>query len=126
FMATAITAGMGAFVGAAAIPATRRFMQQRLLPKPGEGPSKEQRERGYFNVRVIAETVSGERVTGRVEGHADPGYGETSKMLGESALCLAEDADRLPHRFGVLTPASAMGMRLVDRLRAAGMTFEIG
>jgi len=124
-MASAITAGMAAFVGAASVPATRRLMQQRLLPKPGEGPSKEAREKGFFKVRVLAETEDGARLSGRVEGHADPGYGETSKMLGESALCLAEDEGALPERFGVLTPASAMGMRLVDRLRGAGMTFAL-
>jgi short subunit dehydrogenase-like uncharacterized protein len=124
-MATGVTAGMGAFVSLAAIPATRRFMQRRFLPKPGEGPTKEQREAGYFKVRVLAETESGERLTGRVEGHADPGYGETSKMLGQSALCLAQDDSRLGDHFGVLTPASAMGMHLVERLRAAGMTFVV-
>jgi short subunit dehydrogenase-like uncharacterized protein len=60
-----------------------------------------------------------------VKGTSDPGYGETAKMLGESALCLAQDGAKLDARFGVLTPASAMGMHLVERLRAAGMTFEV-
>jgi short subunit dehydrogenase-like uncharacterized protein len=123
-LASAITAGMAAFVGAASVRTTRRVMQARL-PKPGEGPSKESRERGYFKVRVLAETEDGVRLSARVEGHSDPGYGETSKMLGESALCLAKDDEALPDRFGVLTPASAMGMRLVERLRDAGMTFVV-
>ena len=60
-----------------------------------------------------------------MKGTSDPGYGETAKMLGESALCLALDAPSLDERFGVLTPASAMGMHLVDRLRRAGMTFAV-
>ena len=58
----------------------------------------------------------------RVEGRSDPGYGETAKMLGESAVCLA--LDELDSEGGILTPATAMGMRLVERLREAGMTFE--
>ena len=65
------------------------------------------------------------KATARVEGKSDPGYGETAKMLGESALCLALDRDALEPRHGVLTPASAMGIRLIERLRAAGMTFAI-
>lgn len=64
------------------------------------------------------------RITGRVEGKSDPGYGETAKMLSESALCLARDEASLPPGGGVLTPASSMGMRLVESLRAAGMVFE--
>jgi short subunit dehydrogenase-like uncharacterized protein len=60
-----------------------------------------------------------------VAAQGDPGYAATSVMLGESALCLALDADRLPARAGVLTPAAAMGLPLVDRLRGAGMTFDV-
>jgi short subunit dehydrogenase-like uncharacterized protein len=125
-MAAGVTVAMGAFVAVATVPRARRLLARRL-PKPGEGPSREAREKGSFKVRVLAETESGERLAGRVEGHADPGYGETAKMLGESALCLArgEDDASLPDRFGVLTPASAMGMRLVERLRAAGITFAV-
>ena len=61
----------------------------------------------------------------RVKGEQDPGYGETSKMLGESAVCLALDGADLGTPGGILTPASSMGMTLVDRLRQAGMTFEV-
>jgi short subunit dehydrogenase-like uncharacterized protein len=60
-----------------------------------------------------------------VAGDNDPGYGETAKMLGESALCLALDDSDLEAGGGVLTPASCMGMRLIDRLRTAGMRFEV-
>jgi short subunit dehydrogenase-like uncharacterized protein len=60
-----------------------------------------------------------------VIGTSDPGYGETAKMLGESALCLALEGGSLDSAGGVITPAAAMGMRLVERLRAAGMTFAI-
>ena len=60
----------------------------------------------------------------KVAAKGDPGYAATAVMMGESALCLALDRDKLPDRAGVLTPATAMGSALTDRLRAAGMTFE--
>jgi short subunit dehydrogenase-like uncharacterized protein len=128
--ASALTAGLGAFVAAAAFAPTRDLLAKRVLPKAGEGPSKEQRDAGYFEVHLLAETdvdanAKKERLAGKVIGTSDPGYGETAKMLGESALCLALDGARLDERFGVLTPASAMGMHLVERLRAAGMTFAV-
>jgi short subunit dehydrogenase-like uncharacterized protein len=129
-MASAMTAGLGAFVGAASFAPTREFLAKRVLPKAGEGPTKAQRDAGYFKVRLLGETEAdargpATRLVGRVEGTSDPGYGETAKMLGESALCLAKDGGALPPRFGVLTPATAMGMRLVERLRTAGMTFHV-
>lgn len=120
--AVGLSVGMAGLLSAAAIPPTRALLR-RFLPAPGEGPSREVRERGLFRVAIHAESTAGARLTGIVEGTQDPGYGETSKMLGESALCLA--TDDLPARAGVLTPASAMGMKLVDRLRAAGMTFRV-
>lgn len=127
--ALAITAGLGGFLAAAGVTPIRRALWDRLLPKPGEGPSKAERDAGFFTVRLLAEgvTESGEttRVRGVVRGEKDPGYGETAKMLGESALCLALDGDRLPSRGGDLTPASAMGAVLTERLRAAGMTFAL-
>jgi short subunit dehydrogenase-like uncharacterized protein len=136
--AAALTSGLGAFVAATAFGPTRELLK-KVLPKPGDGPSREARDAGYFTIRFFARTeaplragarpgaprAGASRLTGRVEGTSDPGYGETAKMLGESALCLAEDAARLDPRFGVLTPATAMGMRLVDRLRAKGMTFAV-
>ncbi len=130
FGASLVTAGLGAFVATAAFAPTRELLAKRVLPKAGEGPSKAKRDAGYFEVHLLAETevdenAKKERLAGKVVGTSDPGYGETAKMLGESALCLAQDEATLVDRFGVLTPASAMGMRLVDRLRAAGMTFAV-
>jgi short subunit dehydrogenase-like uncharacterized protein len=121
--ATAMSAGIGGGVALAALPVGRGLLG-RFLPAPGEGPSREERERGGFRIAIHARSDGGDRLTGIVEGTSDPGYGETSKMLGESALCLA--FDDLPPRGGVLTPATAMGMKLVERLRAAGMTFRVG
>lgn len=127
--AGAITAGLGVALGAAAIAPVRHFLAARVLPKPGEGPDRETRERGYFVVRLIGKGRAPDRrdveLRGRVEGKADPGYGETAKMLSESALCLALEGASLDSPGGVRTPASTMGMRLVDRLRAAGMVFEV-
>jgi short subunit dehydrogenase-like uncharacterized protein len=126
-MAAGVTAGLGAFLAAVSSAPVRALLAERVLPKPGEGPSKEARDRGFFKVRLVGETEKNHtRLTGLVEGTSDPGYGETAKMLGESAMCLAQDDASLPARSGVLTPASAMGMRLVERLRAAGMTFSVG
>jgi short subunit dehydrogenase-like uncharacterized protein len=125
--ASLVVAGLGAFMAAAAIDPVRGLLERTVLPAPGEGPSKEQQERGFFEMRIVAKTESGKKITGRIAGNKDPGYGQTAVMLAESAMCLAKDIsgeDALPERFGVLTPATAMGMPLVKRLRAAGMTLE--
>lgn len=125
--ATAVSAGTAAFAIGAALPPTRALLARFVLPKAGEGPSKKARDAGHFTFRLIAEGTAGDgkalRAMATVKGTSDPGYGETAKMLGESALCLAEDP--LGTQFGVLTPATAMGMQLVGRLRAAGMTFAV-
>ena len=70
-------------------------------------------------------TESGRRYRATVSGKGDPGYRATAVMLGESGLCLAVDGERLPARFGCLTPATALGGVLVDRLRAAGHTYRV-
>ncbi|MDX2014791.1 MAG: saccharopine dehydrogenase NADP-binding domain-containing protein [Myxococcaceae bacterium] len=118
-----MTVGLGAVVASQLFGPTKKLVGA-LLPKPGEGPDKATRESGYFKIRIEAESVEGERLHARVVGTADPGYGETAKMLSEAALCLALDEAKLPKVAGVLTPATAMGLVLVERLRAAGMTFE--
>ena len=98
----------------------------RVLPDPGEGPSETAQANGMFRIEIHARTSTGARYVARVAAKGDPGYAATAVMMGESALCLALDRERLPARGGVLTPATAMGMALVERLRAAGMTFEAG
>ena len=122
--ATAVTTGLGAVLAASALPPARALLD-RLLPGPGEGPSERTRREGRFRVEVVAATASGARYTATVAATGDPGYAATAVMLGESALCLALDRDRLPDRAGVLTPATAMGAALVDRLRAAGMVLSV-
>ncbi|MEM9171995.1 MAG: saccharopine dehydrogenase NADP-binding domain-containing protein [Pseudomonadota bacterium] len=92
-------------------------------PKPGEGPSKEERENGFYDFIFVAETDQGPIKLG-VTGDRDPGYGSTSKMLAEAALCLVKDRPEQPG--GIWTPASALGQPLIDRLVAnAGLTFGL-
>jgi short subunit dehydrogenase-like uncharacterized protein len=98
-----------------------RALLDRVLPQPGAGPDEDARNSGWFEIEVHTRTARGAHFVARVAAHGDPGYAATTVMLGESALCLASDAD-LPHASGVLTPATAMGMALVRRLRAAGQT----
>ncbi|MFR9676953.1 saccharopine dehydrogenase family protein [Streptomyces sp. TR06-5] len=112
-------AGMAGLVGLAQLPAARRALTSRL--GSGEGPSAERRARSSFSVRFLAEG-GGRRVATEVSG-GDPGYDETSKMLAESALCLAHD--ELPPLAGQLTTATAMGAALTERLRRAGIRFRV-
>jgi short subunit dehydrogenase-like uncharacterized protein len=112
-------AGVGTIVAMAQLPPTRNLL--RKIKDPGEGPTEEQRAKAWFRVRFNAQ-ADGRRIQTVVKG-GDPGYGETSKMLAHSALCLAHD--ELPDRAGQLTPAVAMGQPLIDRLHGAGITFEV-
>jgi short subunit dehydrogenase-like uncharacterized protein len=124
FGAAAMTAGFGAFFAMAAFAPTRGLVA-KIVPAPGEGPSKEQRDAGFFVVRLVGipDAPNGPRLVATVRGQSDPGYGETAKMLSEAAISLAKDD--LPARGGILTPASSMGLKLVDRLRRAGMAFDV-
>jgi short subunit dehydrogenase-like uncharacterized protein len=99
-----------------------RAVLGKLLPAPGQGPSEKTRRTGLFRMQIHTRTSAGVRYLGTIQAQGDPGYAATSVMLGESALCLALDRDRLPDRAGVLTPATAMGTALADRLRSAGHT----
>jgi short subunit dehydrogenase-like uncharacterized protein len=103
-----------------------RKLAQRFLPKPGDGPSLEQREAGHYEVffRGIDSSDRGRDTTVKVSGDLDPGYGSTSKMLGEAAVCLAKD--ELTVGGGFWTPASALAEHYLDRLTGkAGLRFEI-
>jgi short subunit dehydrogenase-like uncharacterized protein len=110
---------LGAMFALAQLPPTRSWLLGRM--KSGDGPSPERRERSWFKVRFVGEG-GGRRVVTRVSG-GDPGYGETAKMLAESALCLA--TDNLPQTSGQVTTAVAMGDVLIERLRRQGITFEV-
>ncbi|MEX2498506.1 MAG: saccharopine dehydrogenase NADP-binding domain-containing protein [Wenzhouxiangellaceae bacterium] len=123
--ATMVSLGLGAFALGAAMGPTRALLQKIVLPKPGEGPSTEKRKAGFFNIIVEGRTSEGETLRARIKGDRDPGYGSTSKMIGEAAVCLARDiGDDIAG--GFWTPATALDGKLLDRLAAhAGVTFEI-
>ena len=122
--AMALVGGLGTVMGALSLKPTRALLD-RVLPKPGEGPSAEARAKGFFKVEIHTRTASGARYVCRIAAQGDPGYAATAVMLGEAALALAADRERLPDRAGVLTPATAFDGVLVDRLRAAGQTYEV-
>ncbi|CAA9482646.1 MAG: Bll4978 protein [uncultured Sphingomonadaceae bacterium] len=93
-------------------------------PKPGEGPSREEREAGFYEVLFVGSTPDGRSMTALVKGDRDPGYGSTSKLIAETALCLAAEGANVAG--GVLTPGAALGDALVRRLsERAGLSFEL-
>jgi len=122
--ALAVSVAGGAGLAMLALGPTRT-LAQRYLPKPGEGPTREQREAGHYEVfflGIAAQDRSRDTLV-RVSGKLDPGYGSTSRMLGEAAACLAQD--ELTAGGGFWTPASALGRHYLDRLTSkAGLTFE--
>jgi short subunit dehydrogenase-like uncharacterized protein len=93
-------------------------------PKPGEGPTREERETGFYDVVFIGATARGDTVRASVAGDRDPGYGSTSKMIAEAAICLVLDAPE--KRGGVTTPGAALGEKLIRRLTTnAGLAFKV-
>ncbi|MCL5043340.1 MAG: saccharopine dehydrogenase NADP-binding domain-containing protein [Gammaproteobacteria bacterium] len=101
-----------------------RSLASDKAPKPGEGPSKEERETGFYDVLFIGEGSDGKTLKASVSGKRDPGYGSTSRMIAESAICLLRDATNTPG--GIWTTAPAMGDKLIKRLQEhAGLTFKL-
>lgn len=93
-------------------------------PKPGDGPSREEREAGFYDVLFLGVDAEGHQLRVAVKGDRDPGYGSTSKMIAEAAVCLLQDATSTPG--GIWTTAPALGQTLIDRLQAhAGLTFAV-
>ena len=93
-------------------------------PKPGEGPTKEERDNGFYDVMFVGQDINGKTHIASVAGTLDPGYGSTSKMIAESALCLVENYDSIEG--GLYTSAPALGNSLIERLQEnAGLTFKI-
>jgi short subunit dehydrogenase-like uncharacterized protein len=114
-----MVAGAGGVIALAQVPQARNLLLK--LRSPGDGPSPETRAKSWFKVKFAARGGGQELLT-EVSG-GDPGYHETSKMLAESAMCLA--FDELPDRAGQVTPAVAMGNALIDRLKSAGIQFQV-
>ncbi len=102
-----------------------RRLLERVVPKPGTGPSAAARERGYYRIETYTSTTSGARYVARMEQRGDPGYKATSVLLGECGLALAFDRDKLSDLRGVLTPAAAMGDALLARFPAADVTLQV-
>ena len=94
------------------------------VPKPGEGPSREEREAGHYDLLFVAIAPDGRQVRASVKGDRDPGYGSTSKMISECSICLLRDTPDVEP--GIWTPGAAMGDRLIKRLTDhAGLTFAV-
>lgn len=123
-LATGLSAGLAAGVAALSLRPTRAVLD-RVLPSPGEGPDEAKRRGGHFRTELVARTGTGARYTTTFAAQGDPGYAATVVMQAESALCLVRDRDRLPDRAGVLTPATALGAVLADRLRGRGFQISV-
>jgi trans enoyl reductase len=126
-VASAVATGVGAVVtrlGTRHLDKVPEKVVERILPKPGTGPSEKTRERGSYVVETYTTTTSGARYRATMSQKGDPGYKATSVLLGESALALALDRDKLSDLRGVLTPAAAIGDALLARFPAAGVSFE--
>lgn len=109
---------------AAEAAASNQFMPEGEAPKPGEGPSKKEQEEGYYDLMVHGTSSDGNTLCVTVTGDKDPGYGSTSKMIAESAICLVKDLPEVAG--GFYTPAPALGATLRNRLIAsAGLTFTV-
>jgi short subunit dehydrogenase-like uncharacterized protein len=122
--ASGLAAAMGGFLGLSALAPTRQLLEKFALPKPGEGPSPEAQEKGFWDYRLYGKTPNGNEMVVKVTGDRDPGYGSTAKMLGEAAVCLAQDVRKEDKAGGFWTPATVMGDKLIDRLIAhAGCQF---
>jgi len=119
--AVATTTALAGLAFALKRPALRDQLAKRA-PKPGEGPDEKTRTHGHWKARIVASNGDEQLVYIAADPAGDPGYGSTTKMLGESALCLAFDDLKSPG--GVTTPSVAMGAALLERLRSAGLQFH--
>lgn len=122
-VAGALAVAVPALVAGLAAKPTRLVLD-RLLPKPGDGPSEKSRAAGRFAMQIHATTTDQRRVVTTVGAPYDPGYDGTAVMIGQAALALAFDTDRLPDAAGVLTPATGIGQPLVDRLQRNGFQLD--
>lgn len=124
--ATFMTLGLGMFMMLASLSPTRAFLEKFVVPKPGEGPSPEEQENGFYDLRFFGKTDAGDVLRTKVTGDRDPGYGSTAKMLAQAGLCLATDMPKEGLAGGFWTPATAMGDKLIERLENhAGLEFKV-
>jgi short subunit dehydrogenase-like uncharacterized protein len=126
--ANIVAGGLGLFAAGMSVDPIRSGLRRFAFPDPGEGPTSEQAEKGHFTVRVLGRGTNTDgpfTVEAEFGADLDPGYGATARMLGESAMCLLRDEIDSPLDGGVLTPASGIGIPLVERLRAVGFTATV-
>lgn len=122
--AMAAGSGLASFMLTAAT-SPGRWLLKKILPAPGEGPSPQEQRRGFYDLRFVGSTASGKSLHCKVTGDRDPGYGSTSKMLAQTALCLCRDISRDTTPGGFWTPASGLGGPLLTRLQNhAGLSFS--
>ncbi len=122
----AMSAVLLGFATAMIIKPSRELLSKHVLPKSGSGPSSEDQENGYFDIRLFGQTAKKDSIATKVTGDKDPGYGSTSHMLSQAALCLSQDISKEEVDGGFWTPASAMGDKLLTRLEEhAGLSFEV-
>jgi saccharopine dehydrogenase (NAD+, L-lysine-forming) len=127
-----VAAALGTATNAAVLALGTRYFDklprgllERIAPKAGTGPSEQARNKGHYRVETYTTTATGGRYRATMAQQGDPGYKATSVLLGECALALAFDRDRLSELLGVLTPAACMGDVLLTRLPAAGVTLDV-
>ena len=101
------------------------MLKKTIFPKPGEGPSKGKMRRGFFKLRIIGFINEMQKNSVIVLGDSDPGYSATAKMLTESAISILLNEDKIPKKYGVLTPASGIGLTLAKRLEKKGILFKV-
>ena len=124
-MSYGLSAGLLGFATAMSFKRSREFLSDHVLPKSGSGPSQSEQEDGFFDIRFFGKTADDARIETKVTGDKDPGYGSTSRMLAQAALCLAQDISKEAVAGGFWTPASAMGDKLITRLQEhSGLCFE--
>lgn len=123
-MSYGMTAGIAGFAASMMFKPSRDLLNEHVLPKPGDGPSKSEQENGYFDIRFFGYINKNHQVLTKVTGDKDPGYGSTCQMLAQSALCLLQDISKEQVAGGFWTPAAAMGETLIERLQNhAGLEF---
>ena len=127
--ALAVVGGLGGFMAGVVFKPTRMLLERFVLPKPGEGPSPQQQLTGRYDIRFFGRSASGQTLRVKVTGDRDPGYGSTSKMLGQAALSLAldhvQDGAKVGRAGGFWTPATIFDQRYIKRLtQHAGLSFQ--
>jgi short subunit dehydrogenase-like uncharacterized protein len=125
-VAKLVSGVMKGFTGATKNTFMRGLLERHVLPAPGEGPSPEAQEKGFYDLRFFGETKQGKTLVVQVTGDRDPGYGSTAKMLSEAALALSQGISKQDQAGGFWTPATVFDQGLIDRLcDRAGMTFTV-